>query len=194
MRTDLDVRRRTRHRRCQASVALAVGRVACACGPGSSHGSVGSPRQRCWVHAWSGSRASACYGWTSQWVSRVKVVMGVGVAVSAGQSVKGRQGLPTLPEPGQVVEVRGSTWAVSNVQAQGLPRSPADEAVAHLSHVVDLQSLDEGAWARSSALSGSSKSVTPSHRPRASLTSSIPMASTSRRRSPGSSTPCAGVR
>lgn len=53
------------------------------------------------------------------------------------------RGLPTLPEPGQVVEVRGSTWAVANVQAQGLPRSPADEAVAALSHVVDLQSLDE---------------------------------------------------
>ena len=50
---------------------------------------------------------------------------------------------PSLPEPGQVVEVRGSTWAVANVQAQGLPRSPADEAVAQLSHVVDLQSLDE---------------------------------------------------
>lgn len=50
---------------------------------------------------------------------------------------------PSLPEPGQVVEVRGSTWAVANVQAQGLPRSPADEATAHLSHVVDLQSLDE---------------------------------------------------
>lgn len=51
---------------------------------------------------------------------------------------------PPLPEPGQVVEVRGSTWAVSNVQTQGLPRSPADDAVAQLSHVVDLQSLDEG--------------------------------------------------
>lgn len=51
--------------------------------------------------------------------------------------------LPTLPEPGQVVEVRGSTWAVANVQAQGLPRSPADESSAQLSHVVDLQSLDE---------------------------------------------------
>lgn len=50
---------------------------------------------------------------------------------------------PPLPEPGQVVEVRGSTWAVANVQAQGLPRSPADETVAALSHVVDLQSLDE---------------------------------------------------
>lgn len=50
---------------------------------------------------------------------------------------------PPLPEPGQVVEVRGSTWAVVNVQAQGLPRSPADESVAQLSHVVGLQSLDE---------------------------------------------------
>jgi len=29
------------------------------------------------------------------------------------------------------------------VQAQGLPRSPADDAIAQLSHVVDLQSLDE---------------------------------------------------
>ena len=54
-----------------------------------------------------------------------------------------RSALATLPEPGQVVEVRGSTWAVANVQAQGLPRSPADEATAQLSHVVDLQSLDE---------------------------------------------------
>lgn len=51
--------------------------------------------------------------------------------------------VPALPEPGQVVEVRGSTWAVSNIQAQGLPRSPADESTAALSHVVDLQSLDE---------------------------------------------------
>lgn len=50
---------------------------------------------------------------------------------------------PGLPEPGQVVEVRGSTWAVANVQAQGLPRSPADEASPHLSHAVYLQSLDE---------------------------------------------------
>ncbi|TYB43945.1 ATP-dependent helicase [Actinomadura chibensis] len=51
--------------------------------------------------------------------------------------------VPTLPEPGQVVEVRGAMWAVANVQAQGLPRSPADEATAQLSHVVELQSLDE---------------------------------------------------
>ncbi|MBN9619556.1 MAG: DISARM system SNF2-like helicase DrmD, partial [Actinobacteria bacterium] len=59
--------------------------------------------------------------------------------VSAERAVR-----TALPEPGQVVEVRGSAWAVSKVQVQGLPRSPADESVAQLSHVVDLQSLDEG--------------------------------------------------
>jgi superfamily II DNA/RNA helicase len=73
-------------------------------------------------------------------------VIGVETAALAEERAygqpKGRK-LPTLPEPGQVVEVRGSTWAVANVQAQGLPRSPADESSAQLSHVVDLQSLDE---------------------------------------------------
>ena len=38
------------------------------------------------------------------------------------------QPMPPAPEPGQVVEVRGSTWAVADVRRQGLPRSPADEA------------------------------------------------------------------
>lgn len=48
-----------------------------------------------------------------------------------------------IPEQGQVVEVRGSTWAVAQVQEQGLPRSPGDEAVPGLNHVVMLQALDE---------------------------------------------------
>lgn len=52
-------------------------------------------------------------------------------------------GVPTLPEPGQVVDVRGATWAVTDVREQGLFRSPADDGVPHLEHVVDLQSLDE---------------------------------------------------
>lgn len=52
-------------------------------------------------------------------------------------------GVPTVPEPGQVVEVRGSTWAVAQVERQGLPRSPADESVAALNHAVTLQALDE---------------------------------------------------
>jgi superfamily II DNA or RNA helicase len=51
--------------------------------------------------------------------------------------------LPPAPEPGQVVNVRGSTWAVADVRRQGLPRSPADEGAAHLTHVVSLQSLEE---------------------------------------------------
>ena len=49
----------------------------------------------------------------------------------------------SVPEPGQVVEVRGSTWAVAWVRVQGLPRSPADEAVAALNHAVTLQAMDE---------------------------------------------------
>ncbi|PWF84030.1 DNA helicase [Kocuria rosea] len=52
-------------------------------------------------------------------------------------------GLPPVPEPGQVVEVRGSRWAVADIQVQGLNRSPADETVARMEHVVSLQSLDE---------------------------------------------------
>jgi superfamily II DNA or RNA helicase len=64
-------------------------------------------------------------------------------ALAAERPKSSKSASPPLPEPGQVVEVRGSTWAVANVHAQGLPRSPADEATAQLSHVVDLQSLDE---------------------------------------------------
>ncbi len=51
--------------------------------------------------------------------------------------------LPLAPEPGQIVNVRGSTWAVADVHRQGLPRSPADEGAAGLTHVVSLQSLEE---------------------------------------------------
>ncbi len=54
-----------------------------------------------------------------------------------------RPALPPVPEPGQVVNVRGSTWAVTDLRQQGLPRSPADEGTAQLTHVVSLQSLEE---------------------------------------------------
>jgi superfamily II DNA or RNA helicase len=60
-----------------------------------------------------------------------------------GGELNSRRSTPTLPDPGQVVEVRGSTWAVANVQAQGLPRSPADENLSKLSHIIELQCLDE---------------------------------------------------
>jgi superfamily II DNA or RNA helicase len=51
--------------------------------------------------------------------------------------------VPALPEQGQIVNVRGATWAVADVRAQGLPRSPADEGEPGLTHVVQLQSLEE---------------------------------------------------
>ena len=52
-------------------------------------------------------------------------------------------GPASVPEPGQVVQVRGATWAVTDVREQGLPRSPADESHPGLEHVVALQSLAE---------------------------------------------------
>ena len=65
----------------------------------------------------------------------------------AGTASPGRPGpalsVPVLPEPGQVVQVRGAVWAVTEVKAQGLPRSSADDGQARLEHVVALQSLDE---------------------------------------------------
>ena len=65
----------------------------------------------------------------------------------AGTASPGRSGpalsVPALPEPGQVVQVRGAVWAVTEVEAQGLLRSPADDGQARLEHVVALQSLDE---------------------------------------------------
>lgn len=54
-----------------------------------------------------------------------------------------RRGVPELPEPGQIVEVRGATWAVSDVRTQGISRSPADEGRAGEQHEVSLQSLQE---------------------------------------------------
>ncbi|MCZ1001059.1 DISARM system SNF2-like helicase DrmD [Streptomyces mirabilis] len=63
---------------------------------------------------------------------------------SQGQPGDGQPAaLPPIPESGQVVNVRGSTWAVADVRQQGLPRSPADEGTAQLTHVVSLQSLEE---------------------------------------------------
>ena len=50
---------------------------------------------------------------------------------------------PAPPEAGQVVQVRGAIWAVTEVEAQGLPRSSADDGRPLLEHVVTLQSLDE---------------------------------------------------
>jgi superfamily II DNA or RNA helicase len=61
----------------------------------------------------------------------------------AGVTATPRTFVPPLPEQGQIVNVRGATWAVADVRAQGLPRSPADEGEPGLTHVVELQSLEE---------------------------------------------------
>lgn len=51
--------------------------------------------------------------------------------------------LPTVPHPGEVVVVRGSVWAATDVREQGLPRSPADDGEPRINHIVTLQSLAE---------------------------------------------------
>jgi superfamily II DNA or RNA helicase len=55
----------------------------------------------------------------------------------------GAAAVPAVPEPGQLVNVRGSRWAVAEVRVQGLPRSPADEGTPGLTHVITLQSFEE---------------------------------------------------
>src|SRR5690348_16644233 len=65
------------------------------------------------------------------------------MTITAERAPADGAGLPPVPEQGQVVNVRGSNWAVADVRQQGLPRSPADEGTAALTHVVDLQSLEE---------------------------------------------------
>ena len=47
-----------------------------------------------------------------------------------------------LPSEGQVVLLRGEYWAVTEIKAQGLPRSSADES-NQLQHLVSLSSLAE---------------------------------------------------
>jgi superfamily II DNA or RNA helicase len=51
--------------------------------------------------------------------------------------------VPPMPEPGQVVNVRGASWAVTEVAAQGSPRALAGADQGGLAHVVRLQSLEE---------------------------------------------------
>ncbi|SDI90855.1 SNF2 family N-terminal domain-containing protein [Frankineae bacterium MT45] len=77
---------------------------------------------------------------TSEQVPAEADVLGEPQAASVGAN---ESGLPPIPEPGQIVNVRGATWAVTDVRDQGLPRSPADETTAQLAHVVMLQSLEE---------------------------------------------------
>lgn len=48
-----------------------------------------------------------------------------------------------LPEIGQIVQVRGSSWSVTDVLTQSLPRSSADDGRAEIQNAVTLQSIEE---------------------------------------------------
>lgn len=53
-----------------------------------------------------------------------------------------------LPEVGRLVNVRGARWSVTNVSAQSLPRSSADDGKAELQHAVALQSIEDDHYGR----------------------------------------------
>ncbi|GAA1058529.1 helicase SNF2 family protein [Agromyces luteolus] len=53
-----------------------------------------------------------------------------------------------VPEPGQLVNVRGARWSVTDVSAQSLPRSSADDGRAELQHAVTMQSVEEEHYGR----------------------------------------------
>ncbi|GAB3796047.1 DISARM system SNF2-like helicase DrmD [Humibacter antri] len=48
-----------------------------------------------------------------------------------------------VPEVGRLVNIRGARWSVTDVSAQSLPRSSADDGRAELQNAVTLQSIEE---------------------------------------------------
>ncbi|SDS16477.1 DISARM system SNF2-like helicase DrmD [Agrococcus carbonis] len=67
--------------------------------------------------------------------------------VAADVNTKERGALE-VPEPGLLVNVRGDRWIVTDVAAQSLPRSSADDGTAELQHAVTLQSVEEERYGR----------------------------------------------
>lgn len=53
-----------------------------------------------------------------------------------------------VPEVGVLVNVRGARWSVTDVSAQSLPRSSADDGRAELQHAVTMQSVEEEHYGR----------------------------------------------
>ncbi|MCR2817310.1 DISARM system SNF2-like helicase DrmD [Microbacterium sp. zg.Y1090] len=53
-----------------------------------------------------------------------------------------------VPEIGSLVNVRGARWSVTDVTAQSLPRSSADDGRAELQHAVTMQSVEEDFYGR----------------------------------------------
>ncbi|MFS0853294.1 DISARM system SNF2-like helicase DrmD [Microbacterium sp. 179-I 3D4 NHS] len=57
-------------------------------------------------------------------------------------------GTTEVPEIGSLVNVRGARWSVTDVTAQSLPRSSADDGRAELQHAVTVQSVEEDHYGR----------------------------------------------
>lgn len=57
-------------------------------------------------------------------------------------------GTTEVPEIGNLVNVRGARWSVTDVTAQSLPRSSADDGRAELQHAVTMQSVEEDHYGR----------------------------------------------
>lgn len=57
-------------------------------------------------------------------------------------------GTTEVPEIGSLVNVRGARWSVTDVAAQSLPRSSADDGRAELQHAVTMQSVEEDFYGR----------------------------------------------
>ncbi|MFE5410164.1 DISARM system SNF2-like helicase DrmD [Microbacterium sp. NPDC056569] len=57
-------------------------------------------------------------------------------------------GIAEVPEIGSLVNVRGARWSVTDVTAQSLPRSSADDGRAELQHAVTMQSIEEDHYGR----------------------------------------------
>lgn len=57
-------------------------------------------------------------------------------------------GSTEVPEIGSLVNVRGARWSVTDVAAQSLPRSSADDGRAELQHAVTMQSVEEDYYGR----------------------------------------------
>lgn len=59
-----------------------------------------------------------------------------------------KSGTTEVPEIGSLVNVRGARWSVTDVTAQSLPRSSADDGRAELQHAVTMQSVEEDYYGR----------------------------------------------
>lgn len=65
-------------------------------------------------------------------------------ALATSQAIASQE----LPEVGQLVQLRGARWAVTNFASQALPRSSADDGMPELQHAVSVQSVEDDHYGR----------------------------------------------